>query len=517
MITKDGPKVLEYNVRFGDPETQTLLPLLSEDTDLAEILVACTEHWLDATSLVINPGFSATVVAAAGGYPGNYARDLAISVGSIPHNIKIFHAGTSLDVDSGKLISTGGRVIAVTSTAPTLEEALCQSYGGMSAISFPTMHFRTDIGSRATKSTLRSSQPQTNNSMTYASAGVSISSGNTLVQQIAPLVATTARPGASATIGGFGGLFDVAHAGYTSPPKLIGAIDGVGTKLQIAQAIGKHGTIGIDLVAMNVNDLIVQGAEPLFFLDCYSCGKLDVAVAADFVQGVTVGCRQAGCALIGGETAEMPGMFAAPGQYDVVGATVGAVESRKRLLPDKESMVIGDTILGLASSGCHSNGFSLIRKIIEAKGLKYTQPAPWDPLNSVGESLLTPTKIYVKPLLRAVNQDLIKGMAHITGGGLLENIPRMLPSNLAAELDLSAWTVPNVLKWLKVAGGLENREFARVFNAGLGMVVLVAREHLERTVSVLREEGEAVWVVGKVVGREESGEGCVLKGLESWE
>lgn len=516
MITKNGPKTLEYNVRFGDPETQTLLPLLSANTDLAEVMIACTEHWLDAVSLTINPEFSATVVASAGGYPGKYDRDLAISLGSTPANTTIFHAGTSVDLDSGKLTSTGGRVIAATSTASTLEQALSRAYAGVSSISFPNMHFRTDIGRRAINPTSASSQIRSNHPLTYASAGVSISSGNSLVQQITPLVASTARPGAPATIGGFGGLFDIAQAGYSSPPKLIGAIDGVGTKLKIAQAIGKHDTVGIDLVAMNVNDLVVQGAEALFFLDCYSCGKLDISVATDFVKGVSVGCIEAGCALVGGETAEMPGMFAFPGYYDAVGATVGAVESGKKLLPDKDSMKIGDAILGLASSGCHSNGFSLVRKIIETNGLSYTEPAPWDPRNSVGESLLTPTRIYVKPLLRAVRKDLVKGMAHITGGGLLENIPRMLPDHLAAEIDVSAWTVPKVLKWLKAAGRLEDREFARVFNTGLGMVLVVAPELVRKVVAELEEAGETVWVVGTVVAKEEGGEGCVLKGLEAW-
>ena len=378
------------------------------------------------------------------------------------------------------------------------------------------MHFRTDIGHRAINSTNKFPQSQNNKSLTYASAGVSISSGNSLIRQITPLVASTARPGTNAAIGGFGGLFDLVQAGYTSPPKLIGAIDGVGTKLKIAQSMNKHDTIGIDLVAMNVNDLVVQGAEALFFLDCYSCGKLDVNVATDFIKGVSFACREAGCALVGGETAEMPGFFASPGHYDAVGATVGAVENGRKLLPDKESMKDGDIVLGLASSGCHSNGFSLVRKIVETKALTYTNPAPWDPHLNVGESLLMPTKIYVKSLLRAVKKDLIKGMAHITGGGLLENIPRMLPDHLAAKIHASTWTVPEVMKWLKVAGRLEDREFARVFNTGLGMVLVVAQEHVKMTVSELEDAGETVWEVGKIVVREDNGEGCVLEGVEAW-
>ena len=352
--------------------------------------------------------------------------------------------------------------------------------------------------------------------LTYASAGVSISAGNDLVDRIKPLAASTARPGASATLGGFGGLFDLGLAGYTSPPRLIGAIDGVGTKLKIAHAMNKHDTVGIDLVAMNVNDLVVQGAEPLFFMDCYSCGKLDIDVAADFVKGVAEGCREAGCALIGGETAEMPGLFAtgSSGEYDAAGAAVGAVASGRTLLPNKSSMRPGDILLGLASSGCHSNGFSLIRKIVEEAKLSFEQSAPWDSEKSVGESLLTPTKIYVKSLLYVVCQNLVKGMAHITGGGLIENVPRMLPKHLAATIDAGAWPVPDVQKWLKGAGHLENEEFARVFNTGLGMVMVVSEDAVETTLRELGELGETVYIVGKLVEREK--DGCVLRGLNAW-
>lgn len=351
--------------------------------------------------------------------------------------------------------------------------------------------------------------------LTYASAGVSIDAGNSLVSLIKSCVRSTRRSGADAEIGGFGGTFDLTAAGYSQPPILIGAIDGVGTKLKVAQAVGKHDTVGIDLVAMNVNDLVVQGAEALFFLDCYSCGKLDVDTAAAFVKGVAEGCEQAGCALIGGETAEMPGLYAG-NDYDAVGAAVGAV-GKGKILPDTESMKEGDVLLGLTSSGLHSNGFSLVRKIIEMQGLSYNDPAPWDRETTVGLSLLTPTRIYVKPLLHAVQNGHIKGMSHITGGGLTENIPRMLPKHLAAEINVSRWPIPPVFEWLKRAGNVSSAEFARAFNTGLGMVLVVEMEDLDKVLGVLRGEGEDVYEVGRLVRREDGGEGCVLRELEAWD
>ncbi len=349
--------------------------------------------------------------------------------------------------------------------------------------------------------------------MSYASAGVSIDAGNSLVSLIKSCVRSTRRPGAHAEIGGFGGTFDLEAASFHTPPILVGAIDGVGTKLKVAQAIGKHDTVGIDLVAMNVNDLVVQGAEPLFFLDCYSCGKLDVDTAASFVKGVAEGCRQSRCALIGGETAEMPGLYTGA-DYDAVGAAVGAV-GRGNILPDTEGMVEGDTLLGLMSSGLHSNGFSLVRKIIETNGLSYNDPAPWDRGTTIGLSLLTPTRIYVTSLLGAVGKGLIKGMSHITGGGLIENVPRMLPKHLTANIDISSWPLPPVFRWLKQAGNVDSAEFGRAFNTGLGMILVVSRENLEAAVAELEAAGEKVFEVGTLVSNE--GNSCTLKNLEAWD
>ncbi|THX76500.1 phosphoribosylformylglycinamidine cyclo-ligase-like protein [Aureobasidium pullulans] len=349
--------------------------------------------------------------------------------------------------------------------------------------------------------------------MTYADAGVSIDAGNDLVVAIKKAVKSTRRPGADAEIGGFGGALDLQAAGYDEAPIMIQAIDGIGTKLKVAFAMDKFDTVGIDLVAMNVNDLVVQGAEPLTFLDYYACSKLEIKEAVSFIEGVAAGCRESGCALVGGETAEMPGMYQG-NEFDAGGCATGALKRGRTILPDMASMVEGDILLGLASDGVHSNGFSLVRKVVESKGLSYHDKAPWAPNTSIGASLLTPTRIYVKPLLKAVEKDLLKGMAHITGGGLYDNIPRMLPKTLAAEVDVSAWTVPPVLKWLKEAGNVESREFARTWNTGLGMVIVVSKENAAEAQNVLEEAGERVSVIGKLFTRGE--DEVVLKNLESW-
>lgn len=542
MLTKNGPKVLEYNVRFGDPETQTLLPLM--DADLAEVMIACTEGWLDAVTIKAHPKFAATVVAAAGGYPGPYVRGDPITLENPPNDTFIFHAGTkgpttSKGDDEGQsilqpltthgahshrphathrsesLTTSGGRVIAATSTASTLEAAIAAAYKGMSTIRFDNMHFRKDIGNRGLRDQLASEKLTNGDGLTYASAGVSIDSGNSLVKRIKPHVASTARPGASAEIGGFGGAFDLFEAGYTAPPILIEGTDGVGTKLKIAHAIGKHDTIGIDLVAMSVNDLVVQGAEPLTFMDTYSCSKLDINIAEQVIKGVCAGCREAGCALTGGETAEMPGLLEKDSAYDIVGSATGAITRGKPILPAKDAMAAGDVILGLASSGCHSNGFSLIRLIIHTVGLTFFDKAPWGKGETIGESLLIPTRIYVKPVLRVIQKDLVKGLAHITGGGLTENIPRMLPGHLAAEMNAEAWRVPKVLFWLKLQGKIGHEEFAKTFNTGLGMVMVVSEEKVNEVMGELEKAGETVYKVGNLVERK--AEGCILKNIQAWD
>ncbi|WP_174801646.1 phosphoribosylformylglycinamidine cyclo-ligase [Martelella limonii] len=348
------------------------------------------------------------------------------------------------------------------------------------------------------------------NGLTYSDAGVDIDAGNLLVQKIKPAVKSTRRPGADGEIGGFGGLFDLKAAGFTDPV-LVAANDGVGTKLKIAIEAGKHDTVGIDLVAMCVNDLVVQGAEPLFFLDYFATGALDPDEGATIVEGIAEGCRQAGCALIGGETAEMPGMYS-KGDYDLAGFAVGAAE-RGALLPS-ENLEEGDVIFGLASSGVHSNGFSLVRRVAELNGLGWQAPAPFAPGKSLGEALLEPTRIYVKPLLAAIRKTgAIKALAHITGGGFPENIPRVLPATLSAEIDLEAITVPSVFSWIARAGGVAPAEMMRTFNCGVGMIGVCRKDQLEAVLEALQGEGEKAFRLGRIVARKEGMEGTVYKGM----
>jgi phosphoribosylformylglycinamidine cyclo-ligase len=332
--------------------------------------------------------------------------------------------------------------------------------------------------------------------LSYSEAGVDIDAGAALVEAIKPLVRATRRPGADAEIGGFGGLFDLKAAGYADPI-LVAANDGVGTKVKIAIESGAHDTIGVDLVAMCVNDLIVQGAEPLFFLDYFATGKLDPEIGAQIVKGVAAACREAGCALIGGETAEMPGLYAGR-DYDLAGFAVGAVE-RDRLLP-KASVKAGDWAIGLASSGLHSNGFSLVRRIVARSALAWDAPAPFAPGQTLGEALLTPTRIYVKPLLHALAaSEAILALAHITGGGLSENPPRALPDGLGVELQLGTFTPQPVFKWLAEVGGLERSEMLRTFNCGVGMIVFAAAQGGEEVLAALATCGLNPVRLGQVV------------------
>jgi len=331
--------------------------------------------------------------------------------------------------------------------------------------------------------------------VSYADAGVDIDAGNALVEAIKPLVRSTRRAGADADIGGFGGLFDLARAGYRDPV-LVAATDGVGTKLKVAIETGILETVGIDLVAMSVNDLVVQGAEPLFFLDYFATGRLDPADGARIVSGVAEGCRQAGAALIGGETAEMPGLYAGK-DFDLAGFAVGAVE-RDAILP-RSDIAPGDRVLGLSSSGVHSNGFSLVRKLAERTGLSFSDDAPFQPGTALGRALLEPTRIYVKPLLAAIRKTGgIKALAHITGGGLTENIPRVLPATAAAAIDLSAIRLPPVFRWLAEAGDMEEAEMLRTFNCGVGMVVISGAREADSVAEVLSAEGETVIELGSI-------------------
>ncbi|SUX54971.1 phosphoribosylformylglycinamidine cyclo-ligase [Chromobacterium vaccinii] len=328
-------------------------------------------------------------------------------------------------------------------------------------------------------------------SLSYRDAGVDIDAGDALVENIKPFAKRTMRPEVLGGIGGFGALVEISKK--YKEPVLVSGTDGVGTKLKLAFDWNRHDTVGIDLVAMSVNDILVQGAEPLFFLDYFACGKLDVAQATEVIKGVAAGCEQAGCALTGGETAEMPGMYPA-GEYDLAGFAVGVVEKSKVI--SGRDIVAGDVVLGLASNGVHSNGYSLVRKIIDR-----AQPeldAPFDGDKTLRDAVIAPTRIYVKPLLKLMETLPVKGMAHITGGGITENTPRVLPDNTVAQIDAASWQLPKLFQWLQREGNVDIQEMYRTFNCGIGMVVVVAPEHAEQAIALLREAGETVYRIGQV-------------------
>ncbi|KDR85399.1 hypothetical protein GALMADRAFT_234253 [Galerina marginata CBS 339.88] len=501
MLTPSGPRVLEYNVRFGDPETEALMLLLDKDVDLAALMLACVEHRLDSVEVKFRDGVAVTVVLASSGYPGNYEKGKKIVLGKIPSNVVVFHAGTKQSC--GDIVTAGGRVLAVTAFAPSLPEALEGVYAGVEEVSFEGKTYRRDIAHRAV-----SELAEKPVGLTYAQAGVSVDAGNALVDAIKPFVRATSRPGADAEIGGFGGVFDLKAAGFEDPV-LVSGTDGVGTKLRLAVDIGIHDLVGIDLVAMSVNDLLVQGAEPLYFLDYYGCSKLDVKVATQVVKGIAEGCKQAGCALIGGETAEMPGMYQ-EGDYDLAGFAVGAVE-RNMILP-RPDIVEGDVLLGVASSGLHSNGFSLIRKILAIPGLSYSSPCPWKQDIELGRVLLEPTQIYISQILPVAKRGLLKGMSHITGGGFIENIPRVLPKHLGCFIDASTWEFPAVFRFLMKTGNVDPLEMARTFNNGIGMVLVVDAARADEVIGALQTGPSAVYRIGEVTTKP----GVEMRNVLTW-
>jgi phosphoribosylformylglycinamidine cyclo-ligase len=349
----------------------------------------------------------------------------------------------------------------------------------------------------------RAREPRRSGPLTYRSAGVDIDAGEQLVENIKPLAKKTLRDGVLAGIGGFGALFQIARDRYREPV-LVSGTDGVGTKLKLAFELNRHGTIGIDLVAMSVNDILTHGAEPLFFLDYFACGKLDVATATEVVRGIAAGCEQAGCALIGGETAEMPGMYPT-GEYDLAGFAVGIVE--KNRIIDGSGVAAGDVVLGLASSGAHSNGYSLIRKIIAMKGVDLSTRLTGRTLSDL---MLEPTRIYVKPVLRLAAQVDVKGLAHITGGGLVDNVPRMLPDALAARIERRAWTMPPLFAWLRDQGHISDAELFRVFNCGIGMAIVLGPRDADQALQTLRAAGETVWHIGRIEARAPDGPQTII-------
>ncbi|KAF6118750.1 phosphoribosylglycinamide formyltransferase, phosphoribosylglycinamide synthetase, phosphoribosylaminoimidazole synthetase [Phyllostomus discolor] len=497
MLTKDGPKVLEFNCRFGDPECQVILPLLK--SDLYEVIQSALDGLLCQSPPVwLENRAALTVVMASQGYPGDYTKGVEITGFAEAHNLglEVFHAGTALK--DRKVVTNGGRVLAVTAIRENLVLALEEARKGLAAIKFEGAVYRKDIGHRAIA--FLQQQPR---GLTYKDSGVDIEAGNMLVKKIKPLAKATSRPGCDVDLGGFAGLCDLKAARFRDPLLACGT-DGVGTKLKIAQQCNKHDTVGQDLVAMCVNDILAQGAEPLFFLDYFSCGRLDLGTAEAVVAGIAKACVQAGCALLGGETAEMPDMYP-PGEYDLAGFAVGAME-RDQQLPRLESIEEGDVVIGVASSGLHSNGFSLVRKVVAKSSLQYSSPAP-DGCGSqtLGDLLLTPTRIYSRSLLPILRSGHVKALAHITGGGLLENIPRVLPQGLGVDLDARSWRIPAVFSWLQQQGHLSEEEMARTFNCGVGVALVVSAHQVGLVLSDVRLRQEEAWVIGTVVA---CPEGC---------
>ncbi|XP_064353059.1 trifunctional purine biosynthetic protein adenosine-3 isoform X3 [Camelus dromedarius] len=492
MLTNNGPKVLEFNCRFGDPECQVILPLLKSDlyeviqSTLDGLLCTSLPIWLDSHTAV-------TVVMASKGYPGDYTKGVEITGFSEAQalGLEVFHAGTALK--DGKVVTNGGRVLTVTAIRENLVSALEEAKKGLAAIKFEGAIYRKDIGCHAIAFL---QQPR---GLTYKESGVDIAAGNMLVKKIKPLAKATSRPGCDVDLGGFAGLFDLKAAGFNDPLLACGT-DGVGTKLKIAQQCHKHDTIGQDLVAMCVNDILAQGAEPLFFLDYFSCGKLDLNTTEAVVTGIAEACKKAGCALLGGETAEMPDMYP-PGEYDLAGFAVGAME-RDQKLPHLERITEGDVVIGIASSGLHSNGFSLVRKIVAKSSLQYSSPAPSGCGDqTLGDLLLIPTRIYSHLLLPVLRSGHVKAFAHITGGGLLENIPRVLPQKFGVELGSPRVKVKHLIETMQINGSvLENGTLKNHFSvqpkkARVAVLISGTGSNLQALIDSTREPRSSAHIV----------------------
>uniref|UniRef100_A0A8C3TH84 Trifunctional purine biosynthetic protein adenosine-3 n=1 Tax=Chelydra serpentina TaxID=8475 RepID=A0A8C3TH84_CHESE len=484
MRTKDDVKILNFNCHFGDPQCQVILPLLKNDfyeviqATIDGKLCSCMPAWSENRTAV-------SVVMASEGYPGDYAKGMEVTglLQAKELGVKVFHAGTTLQDD--KVVTDGGRVLTVTAIKEDLMSALEEASKGVAAIRFKGAIYRKDIGYRAIAFLQQS---------VYVSKDTIASSA--LINQSEPPTAAGSRSGKVRTLGGSTDLFDLKASGYDDPI-LVSRTKGIGTKLQIAQMCKKHDTIGQDLVAMCVNDILAQGAEPLFFLNYFACGKLDAEVSQAVIAGIAEACKKAGCALLGRETVEMPGMYS-PGEYDLAGFAVGAVE-RGQMFLQLARVAEGDVIIGLASSGIHSHGFSLVRKILLMSSLHYLSPVPGgcgdQPL---GELLLTPTKIYSKALLPVLRSGHVKAFAPITGGGLLESIPRILPESLSVILDAYNWRIPEIFSWLQTEGNLSEEEMARTFNCGIGAVLMADQELAQQVLKAVQRHEEA-WLIGNIV------------------
>lgn len=474
ILTADGPRVLEFNCRFGDPEAQVVLPLL--ESDLLEIVLACTEGTLAATEVRWKEGAAACVVLASGGYPGPYQSGYPISgLEAEQLNTFVFHAGTKFT--NGQVVTAGGRVLCVSGWGKNINEALDAAYARVRTLHFEGMHYRNDIGWRVRQG-----------ESAYARAGVSIDAGNRAVELMSAAVKSTYGPQVLAGIGAFGGLFDASFLQQMEQPVLVASTDGVGTKVKLAAQVGRYRSLGHDIVNHCVNDILVQGARPLFFLDYFAAAKLVPEITAEIVCGMAEACRAAGCALIGGETAEMPGVYA-PGEFDVAGTIVGVLE-RKAMLP-RSDLQPGDLLLGLRSSGPHTNGYSLIRQIFAEIPLDTIFPELGMPL---AEALLAPHRSYYN-LLYPIPPE-VKALAHITGGGFIENIPRILPEGVSAVVRCASWPVPPLFRLIQEQGNVSPNEMYRVFNMGIGIVAIVAREEAPQLQKRLPEQ---TWIIGELI------------------
>jgi len=495
MLTADGPRVLEFNCRFGDPETQAVLPLLA--TDLLTVALACTEGTLDPATVRWQSGSAVTVVLASGGYPGDLDTGHPVSgLDRLPEDAVCFHAGTRFDAQ-GRLVNAGGRVFGVTAWAPTLAAAIARVYQAAAAVSFAGMHYRQDIAAKAlTAAPAAPAAPSA-----YAAAGVNIDAGNQAVALMKAAVQATFTPAVLGSHGGFGGLFDAAALQQMHQPVLVASTDGVGTKVKLAAATGRYRGIGHDIVNHCIDDILVQGARPLFFMDYVASSALEPATVAEIVTGMAEACRAAGCVLLGGETAEMPGVYAA-GAFDVAGTIVGVAE-RTKLLP-RTDLAAGDVLIGLASSGPHTNGFSLIRKVFADAALDAVEPALG---MSLADALLAPHRSYL-PLLPHLSE--VKALAHLTGGGYYDNIPRVLPAHLAAVIDAESWPVPPLFGLIQERGQIAAAEMHRVFNMGIGMVAVVAPERVAAFQAAIPEE---TWVIGRLVARAAGAPAVEIEGM----
>jgi phosphoribosylamine--glycine ligase / phosphoribosylformylglycinamidine cyclo-ligase len=475
ILTQKGPMVLEFNARFGDPETQVILPLL--ESDLLEILAACTRGELAKQEIRWAERAAVCVVLASGGYPEKPQTGFRIS--GLEHPLEkgmVFHAGTGLK--EGNIVNSGGRVLGVTAWDADLTKAIEWVYQGVEKISFEGMQYRKDIAQKALNKSRKSTA--------YNLAGVDIDAGNRAVELMKTAVQSTYTERVLAGIGSFGGLFDASDLG--EHPVLVASTDGVGTKVELAARLGRVRGVGEDIVNHCINDILVQGARPLFFMDYLASSKLDPGMAAEVVSGMSAACKSAGCVLLGGETAEMPGVYQAKA-FDVAGTMIGIVE-REKILPRHTAMKAGDVLIGFASSGPHTNGFSLIRKIIEGEDL-FVRLEELE--SNLADVLLKPHRSYLELVWPILPK--IKGLAHLTGGSFIENVPRMLPEGLQAVIDRSAWAVPPLFRWLQKKGGIDPMEMYRIFNMGIGLVAVVDSSDVH---DVLEAAGNSSWKIGQL-------------------